>query len=119
MIRNNFGLEIEKAEDGQFAVEKYTEAFNKECKCNLRAYRLIIMDLGMPRMDGKEASKQIINLCKHEPELTQIVVLTSFTNKKIVDECFAIGVKQVYFKPMNFDNLAEVMEENYFREQEA
>ena len=84
LLKNNFDMQIEKAEDGQIAVEKFSEALNKECKCNLRAYRLIVMDLGMPRMDGKEASKRILDLIRNEPDLTHIVVLTSYTNKKIV-----------------------------------
>ena len=83
-LKNNFDIQIEKAEDGQIAVEKFSEALNKECKCNLRAYRLIVMDLGMPSMDGKEASKRILDLIRNEPDLTHIVVLTSYTNKKIV-----------------------------------
>ena len=40
----------------------FTEGFEKPCHCNLRAYRLIFMDLNMPVMDGQEASKLILDL---------------------------------------------------------
>jgi CheY-like chemotaxis protein len=38
----------------------FKELLDKPCGCMLRTYRLIIMDLGMPVMDGKEASRIIL-----------------------------------------------------------
>ena len=52
MIKESFDLDIETALDGQIAVNMYRESLSKPCQCDLRAYRLIIMDLGMPNMNG-------------------------------------------------------------------
>ena len=107
MIKEKYDLEIEIAVDGQIAVDMYTKAINKPCGCDLRAYRLIIMDLGMPNMDGEEASRQILKMAQREraadqDELTHIVVLTAFSNKKTLDSCHEIGIKKVYSKPLKF-----------------
>jgi len=45
MIKGNFGIDIDTAENGLMAVKKYTHMLNKKCMCPLRLYRLIIMDI--------------------------------------------------------------------------
>jgi CheY-like chemotaxis protein len=57
MIKENFELEIEEGCNGQVAVDKYREGFNRDCGCPNRAYKLIFMDLQMPVMGGIEASR--------------------------------------------------------------
>lgn len=51
-------------------------------------YKLILMDIQMPVMNGIEASREIIKLMKDymlknniEEEMTHIIALTSYTNK--------------------------------------
>ena len=95
----NFRCDL--ADNGLIAVEKYKKMLAKPCGCRLRVPPLIIMDIGMPVMDGKQASKEILALIKQTPHLTNIVALTSFTSQKIIDECLSLGMKEVYFKPLN------------------
>ena len=45
MMKENFGVDSDIARDGQQALEMYTEGFQKACKCPIRAYKLIFMDL--------------------------------------------------------------------------
>ena len=47
----------------------FTLGFEKACQCNLRAYRLIFMDLNMPVMDGQEASKIILDKIKDKSQI--------------------------------------------------
>ena len=60
MIMEHFNIDCDIAENGRIAVDKYTEKLSLPCKCKNRVYPLIIMDIGMPVMDGKEASKLIL-----------------------------------------------------------
>jgi response regulator RpfG family c-di-GMP phosphodiesterase len=48
-------------------------------------------------------------------ELTHIVALTSYTNEKIKQECFAAGIKKVINKPLKYKTLHAVMWKHYFR----
>ena len=98
----------------------FKATLDKPCGCMLRTYRLIIMDLGMPVLDGKEASRIILQMQKEvqlpdQDELTRIVALTSFTSQKIVDECLAIGMKDVTFKPLKLEVLKKIMQEHFYR----
>ena len=45
MIKANFNMDIDIAANGKEAVDMYKQGLDKPCKCQLRAYRLIIMDI--------------------------------------------------------------------------
>ena len=64
LIKNKFSIDIEDASDGKVALEKFTKELQKPCGCINRAYRLILMDIGMPVMDGIEASDKINKLIR-------------------------------------------------------
>lgn len=68
---------------------------------------LILLDLNMPRMDGREALRQI----KADPDLRRIpiVVLTTSSSEDDVRQCYDLGANAYVTKPMSFDGLVEVM----------
>ena len=68
LIRSNYGMGIDDAPDGKVAFEKFKKELNKPCGCINRAYRLILMDIGMPVMDGIESSKRITRLMNENRE---------------------------------------------------
>jgi CheY-like chemotaxis protein len=55
-----YEISVDKAIDGKEAVILFTKNLHKKC-CNKR-YKLVLMDLNMPIMDGYEATIQILNL---------------------------------------------------------
>ena len=68
---------------------------------------LILLDLNMPKKDGREALKEI----ESHAHLRQIpvVVLTSSDAKEDVAQCYAIGANSYIKKPVNFDGLVKAL----------
>jgi CheY-like chemotaxis protein len=69
---------------------------------------VILLDLNMPRMDGREALAQI----KADPQLRTIptVVLTSSKAEKDIAASYDLGVNSFITKPVTFTALVEVLE---------
>jgi CheY-like chemotaxis protein len=69
---------------------------------------LILLDLNMPRMDGREALREI----KTDSELRRIpvVVLTTSEAERDVLESYNLGVNAFVTKPVGFEDLADAME---------
>lgn len=68
---------------------------------------LILLDLNMPRMDGREALGEI----KKDPELRSIpvVVLTTSKAEEDIVRSYDLGVNSFITKPVTFLGLVEVM----------
>ena len=75
---------------------------------------LILLDLNMPKMDGRQALK----LLKADPLLKKIpiVVLTTSRADSDILECYDLGVNSFISKPVNFAELVDVTREisNYW-----
>lgn len=120
MIETQCRIKSDTANDGQEAVNKYLAMINKPCKCPHRAYKLIFMDIQMPFLDGKEATKQIFEIQKKnaasllDPEYTKIVFVTSYTNKNLDQEAEQLGVQKVYKKPIRAEDINQIMQMFYY-----
>jgi CheY-like chemotaxis protein len=68
---------------------------------------LILLDLNMPKKDGREALKEI----KSDPELRKIPVVVLTTSKADTDvgRIYELGANSFISKPVSFDSLVEVM----------
>ncbi len=68
---------------------------------------LILLDLNMPRKDGREALKEI----KTNPDLCTIPVVILTTSKTHEDICrsYKLGVNSYITKPVTFASLVDVM----------
>ena len=68
---------------------------------------LILLDLNMPRKDGREALQEI----KADPDLRRIpvVVLTTSKAQEDIYRTYDLGVSSYITKPVSFDGLVEVM----------
>lgn len=69
---------------------------------------LILLDLNMPRMDGREALKKI----KSDPELRRIpvIVLTTSEAEQDILQSYDLGVNAFVTKPVTFDGLADAIQ---------
>ncbi|GAA6206198.1 response regulator [Thalassotalea sp. SU-HH00458] len=70
----------------------------------------MFMDVVMTNMNGNEALKTIRAIGSDVP----VVMLSSVTDKGLVDECQQIGVSGFIFKPIQADNGAEIIK-NYLK----
>lgn len=68
---------------------------------------LILLDLNMPRKDGREALKEI----RSDPELRRIPVIVLTTSKSEADiyRSYDMGANSYITKPISFQALVEVM----------
>lgn len=68
---------------------------------------LILLDLNMPRMDGREALAQI----KEQPHLRRIpvVVLTTSKGEEDVLRTYELGASSYITKPVTFESLVQIM----------
>lgn len=68
---------------------------------------LILLDLNMPRKDGREALKEI----KADPQLRQIpiVVLTTSQAEEDIFRTYDLGVSSFITKPVTFDSMVNIL----------
>ena len=68
---------------------------------------LILLDLNMPRKDGREALREI----KLDPDLRKIPVVVLTTSKADTDisKIYDLGANSFISKPVTFDSLVNVM----------
>lgn len=68
---------------------------------------LILLDLNMPKKDGREALREI----KADPQLRQIpiVVLTTSKSEEDIYRSYDLGANSFITKPVTFASLVEVM----------
>lgn len=68
---------------------------------------LILLDLNMPRLDGRE----VLTLIRSDPDLQQIpvVILTTSHRSGDILLCYRLGANSFISKPVTFEGLVEVM----------
>lgn len=95
-----------RVRDGEELLEYLKEQGAYEGKDNLRP-GVILLDLNMPRMDGREALKAL----KADPELCDIPVVVFTTSKAEEDiyRSYQLGSNSFITKPVTFENLIAVM----------
>jgi CheY-like chemotaxis protein len=93
--------------DGQELLEKMSREAERHLPIN-RLPDLILLDLNMPRMDGREALKRI----KADPTLRRIpvVVFTTSTDRMDVVQAYETGSNAYIVKPETFTDLVSIMQ---------
>jgi CheY-like chemotaxis protein len=103
----DLSADIRFVEDGEALIE-YLSGSGAEV-AGQRAVRpdLILLDLNMPRKDGREALKEI----KADPDLRKIpvVILTTSRAEEDIARTYSMGANSFITKPDSFDDLLRVM----------
>lgn len=72
-------------------------------------YDIILMDIGMPKMDGMECTRQIRALDDKQKANIPIVAITGNAKNYSEEEFTNVGINEYIQKPINFDHLVEVV----------
>jgi len=106
-VENRLANEFHAVEDGE---ELLDYLYRRGKYASLRGEPLpglILLDLNMPRKDGREALKEI----KADPELRRIpvVVLTTSKAEEDIVRSYDLGVNSYVTKPVTFKSLVELI----------
>jgi len=107
MEEGRLANELHFVEDGEELMDylhrhgKYTELSNRPLP------GLILLDLNMPKKDGREALEEI----KADPNLrrTPIVVLTTSKAEEDILSSYDLGVSGFIIKPVTFESLVSIL----------
>lgn len=94
----SFGCQTTEATDGKKAVDL----------CNQNKFDAILMDLAMPQMDGKEATKLIRNT-HNVNQATPIIAITADVTPEVQEACLAVGMQHYISKPVASKKLFELI----------
>lgn len=92
------GHEVEIAENGKIAVEKFKQ----------NSFDLILMDIAMPIMDGIEATR-IIRSLEKGPKRIKIVAVTAHVMVTDREKCLSSGMDEYLAKPYRPNDLIEIL----------
>ena len=94
---------VEYIEDGQQLMDYLQRQGNYAHLQSTPLPGLILLDLNMPRKDGREALKEI----KQNPALRHIpiVIMTTSNAEEDMHFCYGLGVNSFVSKPAGFDDM--------------
>ncbi len=97
-LLEKFGYNVEVADDGFDAIKKFKK---------MEETSLIFMDLNMPRMNGFEATEEILKCVKQDPPF--IIALTANTFEEDRKKCFEVGMCDFLVKPVNLNVMRDIL----------
>ena len=91
------GYKVSVADNGKEAVEIFKKY----------DFDLILMDIEMPKMNGREATQEIRKLEKGKN--IPIIAFTAYAIKAEKEKCMAAGMNEYISKPYKLDKLIEII----------
>ncbi len=96
------GIEADRAENGQIAVDKFKEA-------DIWHYDAILMDMRMPVMDGLEATDTIRKLDREDAKKIPIIALTANAFAEDVERSMQSGLDAHLSKPLEPEKIYKTL----------
>ena len=103
MVLSMREIDVDLAENGRIAVEKYLEH-------DPWYYDAILMDMRMPEMDGLEATKAIRSSDREDAKEIPVIALTANAFDEDVERSMQAGLNAHLSKPVDPELLFETLE---------
>lgn len=100
------GAQVTKAWNGREAAELFKQS-------GLREYDAVLMDIMMPELDGKEASRKIRSMADQREDAAEIPILamTAQASTESIHQCKSAGMNECIFKPVNAKELIGLLQD--------
>ena len=116
-ILKSFKLEADCAENGQECLNMIKAKQEKNCNCSKSKYKIILMDITMPIMDGIEAAKNIQKMIdeKNLYDSIKIIFISAHVNLDLSTILSGINCAIDYYsKPISKDKYKTLLDKYYF-----
>ena len=109
MLKEYFNCTYIEAVNGLEALRAFEKDHKKTCCSN--KFKLVLMDVNMPIMDGYDSTKEIIKFMDDNDRLgtCSIVAVTANSDKETKDKCLSVGMKDVFLKPLGVDKMRVIL----------
>jgi CheY-like chemotaxis protein len=98
-ILDQFGFEVELAENGKFAIEALENT----------DFDIILMDLMMPDMNGYDTSEYIRTKMNSPKSLIPIIAVSADVTKDVQNKCKECGMNEYISKPYDSKHLVDTI----------
>lgn len=100
------GAQVTKAWNGREAAELFKQSGPRE-------YDAVLMDIMMPELDGKEASRKIRSMADQREDAAEIPILamTAQASTESIHQCKSAGMNECIFKPVNAKELIRLLQD--------
>ncbi|CAD8132503.1 unnamed protein product [Paramecium octaurelia] len=102
MMLKHYNIQADSVFDGFQAIEKVKLKMQQHCQI----YKLILMDIEMPGMDGFQTSKQILKLTQKQ---SMIVICSAYDTQENYIKGSKLGIDTFLPKPVNQDELEVIL----------
>ncbi|CAK58137.1 unnamed protein product (macronuclear) [Paramecium tetraurelia] len=96
---------VDWALNGYQAIQKCKERIEH----NQELYKVILMDLEMPIMNGFQVSKAILSLCADLGASTTIIGCSAYDSEEQMQECLKVGMTEYLHKPVKQKALQQIL----------
>ena len=113
-------IKTDEASNGKECLDKIIEKRDKSCEiCKKRWYKLLLLDIMMPVMDGIQVSKEVQNMIskKELNEDFQILIISAHIDSNLTKTLSGVKcIKEFVNKPVKSEKMKKLIQKYYLKE---